>query len=592
MDLVIGFIPLAILIVAGLLIKLACDWVDRRRFAKLSAKKTDGMTYSSAARSSARREKRNKSGSRRRGKSGSEAVSRFNRTASVDGLADIISSLHGGNGSGSGGGGGLQPVPLPTAQPRAPENVTAVLRRQVPVRDDAPRSWLGGLPMMPEAVEWPRGVNPERPDQGEVPLHFLAQIACEDLPKDLWGGIGPRTGWLLFFINPNHVDASGQDTRRVIHTSELGAERKPPFDCGPVNDRVHGGGSYAWLEAENVPQFWRRWPIDIVSMANQLTVHYDGNYSRKTASPDRLSDILYADMPLTTTESSTPMPRIGPMTFGHARQAVQELSARLGRKMDKPVDDIARKLLLAAEGEAMFIGRLKAICAKISAVDPDERDEHQIRNLASISRALDLFDQLSGEQILAKIDERHEELSKWKEDLVKGCDQIDNMLAQNDPDAPLSDENWRQLTATFAGRHFDHFELRYHDYGDGGLPLLLLRPRETASLEPPIGMGAIAIEYYLDPARRDLLPEGYVASQEPVWRALLMNTPHRMGGYHDPVQSQPNESGFGQLLLLQIASDNAMDWCWGDIGVYYFWIRPEHLEKLDFSGVEVILECH
>ncbi|GEM_PF-3119530 len=54
------------------------------------------------------------------------------------------------------------------------ERVTAFLRRQVPVRDEPPRSWLGGLPIMPEGVEWPRGINGEKPDVGKVPLHFLA----------------------------------------------------------------------------------------------------------------------------------------------------------------------------------------------------------------------------------------------------------------------------------------------------------------------------------------------------------------------------------------------------------------------------------
>ena len=59
------------------------------------------------------------------------------------------------------------------------ESISVVLRRQLPPRfGEAPRSWLGGLPMMPDHVEWPRSVSSEHPDRGERPLHFVAQIAC------------------------------------------------------------------------------------------------------------------------------------------------------------------------------------------------------------------------------------------------------------------------------------------------------------------------------------------------------------------------------------------------------------------------------
>jgi uncharacterized protein YwqG len=57
-----------------------------------------------------------------------------------------------------------------------------VLCRQVPVRwDEPPRSWIGGLPMMPASVEWPLGPTSDYPERGHTPLHFVAQIACADL---------------------------------------------------------------------------------------------------------------------------------------------------------------------------------------------------------------------------------------------------------------------------------------------------------------------------------------------------------------------------------------------------------------------------
>jgi len=50
-----------------------------------------------------------------------------------------------------------------------PAEVSVILRRQVPIRFDEPaRSWLGGLPQMPDNIRWPRTAN------SGGPLHFIA----------------------------------------------------------------------------------------------------------------------------------------------------------------------------------------------------------------------------------------------------------------------------------------------------------------------------------------------------------------------------------------------------------------------------------
>ena len=99
-------------------------------------------------------------------------------------------------------------------------------------------------------------------------------------------------------------------------------------------------------------------------------------------------------------------------------------------------------------------------------------------------------------------------------------------------------------------------------------------------------------DLYLSPDRHGVLPRDIVAQYEPHWRDLYSNRPHRMGGYHDGVQSDAVIGPAKDLLLFQIASDDAMQWVWGDAGAYYFWIRPKHLEAKDFSGVQMRLECH
>src|ERR1044072_7773088 len=69
----------------------------------------------------------------------------------------------------------------------------ARLRPIVPLAaEENYRSWLGGCPHLPDPF---RG-----PQRDRKPLHFLGQIDCAALPRDIWGGLGPRTGWLAFFV--------------------------------------------------------------------------------------------------------------------------------------------------------------------------------------------------------------------------------------------------------------------------------------------------------------------------------------------------------------------------------------------------------
>jgi hypothetical protein len=44
------------------------------------------------------------------------------------------------------------------------------------------------------------------------------------------------------------------------------------------------------------------------------------------------------------------------------------------------------------------------------------------------------------------------------------------------------------------------------------------------------------------------------------WRRLFEGRPHRMGGYHDGVQSDAKDGPTDHLLLFQIASDEVMHW--------------------------------
>jgi uncharacterized protein YwqG len=136
------------------------------------------------------------------------------------------------------------------------------------------RSRLGGLPLLPDSIEWPWG----RDDDGlDVPLHFLAQIDCAELPR-----VDPRipaTGMMFFFGRHDDKQLWGdpkpqddgsviykpQDDVRVIYAAvvpERQRERSPPPDLGPIR------GSYPdvrWLLRDELgPSIHASWPAALL----------------------------------------------------------------------------------------------------------------------------------------------------------------------------------------------------------------------------------------------------------------------------------------------------------------------------------------
>lgn len=88
------------------------------------------------------------------------------------------------------------------------------LRASVSARPHGPETnWIGGDPKLPDPFRWP--------SRDGQPYQFLCQIDCATLPKELWGGLGPRTGWLAFFST-----ISGSIDVKAIYAPQLGPERK------------------------------------------------------------------------------------------------------------------------------------------------------------------------------------------------------------------------------------------------------------------------------------------------------------------------------------------------------------------------------
>jgi hypothetical protein len=100
----------------------------------------------------------------------------------------------------------------------------------------------------------------------------------------------------------------------------------------------------------------------------------------------------------------------------------------------------------------------------------------------------------------------------------------------------------------------------------------------------------LAADYQGDSKLAQLVPPAVCEALEPHWRALTDNRPHRIGGFHDGLQSEPEDGPQSEVLLFQIASDEAMHWMWGDAGAYFVFISPRNLAAGRFDQAEIRLE--
>ena len=77
---------------------------------------------------------------------------------------------------------------------------------------DSYTGWIGGHPYLPGNFKWPH-------NKGE-PFEFLCQLSLAAIPKNVWNGLGPREGWLSFFLS-----YSGRLKICAIYSKILGTER-------------------------------------------------------------------------------------------------------------------------------------------------------------------------------------------------------------------------------------------------------------------------------------------------------------------------------------------------------------------------------
>ncbi|MEL6996566.1 MAG: DUF1963 domain-containing protein [Pseudomonadota bacterium] len=120
-----------------------------------------------------------------------------------------------------------------------------------PQRDTS--HWVGGLPSLPANTPWPQ-INGK-------PASFLAQIELDRLPDTLWQGLGPRSGWLVFF-----GDGETETAVKVLHVEGAVAPRDQPTGTNyhwGFGASVEGLRQMVGAEADVPP----KWFIDVADQS-------------------------------------------------------------------------------------------------------------------------------------------------------------------------------------------------------------------------------------------------------------------------------------------------------------------------------------
>ncbi|MEM9754553.1 MAG: DUF1963 domain-containing protein [Pseudomonadota bacterium] len=127
---------------------------------------------------------------------------------------------------------------------RAATGPSVALLPLVPPQSGAAAGWLGGAPRLPKSMPWP--------EIDGKPALFLAQLDLSHLPKDVWSGVGPRSGQIAVFVHTHQKKAV------VLHLSGELERREGPSPEGS-NWLQHYHDSWPQATA------WPEWPVEMVA---------------------------------------------------------------------------------------------------------------------------------------------------------------------------------------------------------------------------------------------------------------------------------------------------------------------------------------
>jgi hypothetical protein len=185
------------------------------------------------------------------------------------------------------------------------EKRKGVLLIRRPLRfGEEPCSFIGGLPRLPEDLDWP--LSPRT----DLPFNFIAQIDFRDVPRPR-GVSFPRRGTIWFFADFSSERFRGQHTA-VLFDARSGIaapERDAPDGLPPLHP---GGDGFGWLASQH--------PRAFVEPKAALSMH--------------LFDTFY-DFPYDVDDEFDPQSDFGPGTYMTMIRELREDALRRAIGVDR-----------------------------------------------------------------------------------------------------------------------------------------------------------------------------------------------------------------------------------------------------------------
>lgn len=446
-----------------------------------------------------------------------------------------------------------QEAPKPT--PKTPEDIRSeieaqateavYLKRMWPLGNGTPgNSHLGGLPSLPESVEWPRSKDMDQP------LHFLAQIDCAEMPSVDTDTPLPDDGTLLFFADLDEEviwDENSNATRVLFVPPEQQTSQKRGLpdgipDIGHRRGRASGG--YARFGVKTYPS----WPIFGQTIRSFPLQQYENNL-----------EYYYPGEELHVAELQSHLP---PFEDSHRPNFV--------------LSEVVRDL---ETGKATRDHDGKIIRRQI--VSPSYDADESFPWCGAIMSA---FADATKMKLQSKITEESHMLEYYHQKLAEGCDKYDYKESVVRARVNIEDQESRLKVARA-------FEPVLRSLADLEKPSPELSREIKGWMRDVMGrldvngdmyraIKTVAQKAVTDAELRKSLPD---CALETVNRDLRPSVKHSEHIFLGHPQVKTNSTAGNGIRLLVLDSDYGTDFMFCDCGVVEFYIQPADLAALDFS---------
>jgi uncharacterized protein YwqG len=496
-----------------------------------------------------------------------------------------------------------------------------MFRREYPRDFNRPtRSFFGGLPFVPENFDWPSGLDK---DGKRVHLPFVAQIDLAELPDDLFGGLLPESGTLLFFLR---IDAyyghTSDKPGNVVHYIE--ANNATRQDAAPPDTIQPYEGNHAWGKWQAASlhrrsdgaafrkQVFPRWDVTPVRTQLYKGIKFDIEALTAALAPNGIPDLPGKTEEPVFASDRTPWLMIDTLCgqlreslagskfkFAQARKAVGEKKSasvsgfpltktgleNCRAELNEFDDQLAKYQARLVSGETLTeleISRVKNLESRRETL-AERIKTGENANPAPIAPA-----QKVGAEFLPVLNEQIALHVALDGELLEWCQRAEasGLASLVSPDT-LAEFNafWTGLS----DRQNFHFGM--YESGLTGISETD-RDYEIARSLPP--MAESALSHSAETA--NLVSPRWVdwLRYRHVWRPGNGKTHaiHKMDQVPAMIQTAHEIYWGTHFLLLELAYDMGQDWRFGDVGVFQYWITPADLRERRFDQVKVTFEGH